>query len=171
MKKRIQNLVDLLNQYRKEYYTDDKPTVSDSEYDVLYRELVDLEKAHPEWILPNSPTQEVGGLILEGFEKYQHQVPLYSLQDAFSREELDDFDRRVKSEFPNASYMAELKIDGLSISLVYVDGVLQVGATRGDGSMKSWDIIMFSTKLTSLRRGMVSSTRLTWKVESGSRSM
>ena len=135
MKKRIQNLVDLLNQYRKEYYTDDKPTVSDSEYDVLYRELVDLEKAHPEWILPNSPTQEVGGLILEGFEKYQHQVPLYSLQDAFSREELDDFDRRVKSEFPNASYMAELKIDGLSISLVYVDGVLQVGATRGDGSV------------------------------------
>ena len=68
MKKRIQNLVDLLNQYRKEYYTDDKPTVSDSEYDVLYRELVDLEKAHPEWILPNSPTQEVGGLILEGFD-------------------------------------------------------------------------------------------------------
>ena len=135
MKKRIQELVDELNQYRKEYYTEDQPTVSDSEYDKLYRELVELEKAHPELILPNSPTQEVGGLVLDGFEKYQHETPLYSLQDAFSREELEDFDRRVKAEFPNASYMAELKIDGLSISLVYVDGVLQVGATRGDGSV------------------------------------
>ena len=135
MKKRIQELVDELNQYRKEYYTEDQPTISDSEYDKLYRELVELEKAHPELILPNSPTQEVGGLVLDGFEKYQHETPLYSLQDAFSREELEDFDRRVKAEFPNASYMAELKIDGLSISLVYVDGVLQVGATRGDGSV------------------------------------
>ncbi|WP_286783396.1 NAD-dependent DNA ligase LigA [Streptococcus sp. UBA4344] len=135
MKERIQQLVDELNQYRKEYYTQDQPTVSDSEYDKLYRELVELEKANPELILPDSPTQAVGGLILDGFEKYQHEIPLYSLQDAFSREELNDFDRRVKSEFPNASYMAELKIDGLSVSLVYVDGVLQVGATRGDGSV------------------------------------
>jgi DNA ligase (NAD+) len=116
MKKRIQELVDELNQYRKEYYTEDQPTVSDSEYDKLYRELVELEKAHPELILPNSPTQEVGGLVLDGFEKYQHETPLYSLQDAFSREELEEFDRRVKAEFPNASYMAELKIDGLSIA-------------------------------------------------------
>lgn len=135
MKERIQKLVDELNQYRKEYYTQDQPTVSDSEYDKLYRELVELEKANPDLILPDSPTQAVGGLILDGFEKYQHETPLYSLQDAFSREELDDFDRRVKAEFPNASYMAELKIDGLSVSLVYVDGVLQVGATRGDGSI------------------------------------
>ena len=73
--------------------------------------------------------------FLDGFEKYQHEYPLYSLQDAFSREELDAFDKRVKSEFPNADYMAELKIDGLSISLTYVDGILQVGATRGDGSV------------------------------------
>lgn len=135
MKERIQKLVDELNQYRKEYYTQDQPTVSDSKYDKLYRELVELEKANPDLILPDSPTQAVGGLILDGFEKYQHETPLYSLQDAFSREELDDFDRRVKAEFPNASYMAELKIDGLSVSLVYVDGVLQVGATRGDGSI------------------------------------
>lgn len=135
MKERIQKLVDELNQYRKEYYTQDQPTVSDSEYDKLYRELVELEKANPDLVLPDSPTQAVGGLILDGFEKYQHETPLYSLQDAFSREELDDFDRRVKAEFPNASYMAELKIDGLSVSLVYVDGVLQVGATRGDGSI------------------------------------
>ena len=135
MKERIQKLVDELNQYRKEYYTQDQPTVSDSEYDKLYRELVELEKANPDLVLPDSPTQAVGGLILDGFEKYQHETPLYSLQDAFSREELDDFDRRVKAEFSNASYMAELKIDGLSVSLVYVDGVLQVGATRGDGSV------------------------------------
>ncbi len=135
MRERIQKLVDELNQYRKEYYTQDQPTVSDSEYDKLYRELVELEKANPDLVLPDSPTQAVGGLILDGFEKYQHETPLYSLQDAFSREELDDFDRRVKAEFPNASYMAELKIDGLSVSLVYVDGVLQVGATRGDGSI------------------------------------
>lgn len=128
-------LVALLNRYAKEYYTEDKPTVSDSEYDKLYRELVELEKAHPEQVLPDSPTHRVGGLVLEGFEKYEHEYPLYSLQDAFSRQELDDFDQRVKAEFPGASYMAELKIDGLSVSLTYVNGVLQVGATRGDGSV------------------------------------
>lgn len=128
-------LVALLNRYAKEYYTEDKPTVSDSEYDKLYRELVELEKAHPEQVLPDSPTHRVGGLVLEGFEKYEHEYPLYSLQDAFSRQELDDFDQRVKAEFPDASYMAELKIDGLSVSLTYVNGVLQVGATRGDGSV------------------------------------
>ncbi len=128
-------LVALLNRYAKEYYTEDKPTVSDSEYDKLYRELVELEKDHPEQVLPDSPTHRVGGLVLEGFEKYEHEYPLYSLQDAFSRQELDDFDQRVKAEFPGASYMAELKIDGLSVSLTYVNGVLQVGATRGDGSV------------------------------------
>ena len=128
-------LVEHLNRYAKEYYTEDKPTVSDSEYDKLYRELVELEKAHPEQVLPDSPTHRVGGLVLEGFEKYEHEYPLYSLQDAFSRQELDDFDQRVKAEFPGASYMAELKIDGLSVSLTYVNGVLQVGATRGDGSV------------------------------------
>lgn len=128
-------LVALINRYAKEYYTEDKPTVSDSEYDKLYRELVELEKAHPEQVLPDSPTHRVGGLVLEGFEKYEHEYPLYSLQDAFSRQELDDFDQRVKAEFPDASYMAELKIDGLSVSLTYVNGVLQVGATRGDGSV------------------------------------
>ncbi|WP_307975953.1 NAD-dependent DNA ligase LigA [uncultured Streptococcus sp.] len=132
---RMTELVVLLNRYAKEYYTEDKPTVSDSEYDKLYRELVELEKTHPEQVLPDSPTHRVGGLVLEGFEKYEHEYPLYSLQDAFSRQELDDFDQRVKAEFPGASYMAELKIDGLSVSLTYVNGVLQVGATRGDGSV------------------------------------
>ncbi len=131
----MNELVSLLNQYAKEYYTQDNPTVSDSQYDQLYRELVELEEQYPENILPNSPTHRVGGLVLEGFEKYQHEYPLYSLQDAFSKEELIAFDKRVKAEFPTASYMAELKIDGLSVSLTYVNGVLQVGATRGDGNI------------------------------------
>lgn len=135
MENRINELVSLLNQYAKEYYTQDNPTVSDSQYDQLYRELVELEEQHPENILPNSPTHRVGGLVLEGFEKYQHEYPLYSLQDAFSKEELIAFDKRVKAEFPTASYMAELKIDGLSVSLTYVNGILQVGATRGDGNI------------------------------------
>ncbi|MBM7636155.1 DNA ligase (NAD+) [Streptococcus saliviloxodontae] len=131
----MKELVALLNQYAKEYYTEDNPTVSDSDYDKLYRELVELETAHPDLVQADSPTHRVGGLILEGFEKYEHEYPLYSLQDAFSREELDTFDQRIKAEFPQASYMAELKIDGLSVSLTYVDGRLQVGATRGDGSI------------------------------------
>ncbi|HEN7251273.1 TPA: NAD-dependent DNA ligase LigA [Streptococcus agalactiae] len=135
MENRMNELVSLLNQYAKEYYTQDNPTVSDSQYDQLYRELVELEEQHPENILPNSPTHRVGGLVLEGFEKYQHEYPLYSLQDAFSKEELIAFDKRVKAEFPTASYMAELKIDGLSVSLTYVNGILQVGATRGDGNI------------------------------------
>ncbi len=135
MKNRIQYLVEKLNQYRKEYYTEDRPSISDSEYDKLYHELVDLEHASPELILEDSPSQAVGGLVLDGFEKYQHQTPLYSLQDAFSHVELVDFDHRVKSEFPDASYMAELKIDGLSVSLVYEQGKLVVGATRGNGSI------------------------------------
>ncbi len=131
----MKELVDQLNRYAKEYYTQDNPSVSDAQYDKLYRELVDLEKAHPELVQADSPTHRVGGLVLDGFEKYTHEYPLFSLQDAFSREELDDFDRRVKAEFPSASYLAELKIDGLSISLTYVNGQLQIGATRGDGTV------------------------------------
>lgn len=135
MENRMKELVDQLNRYAKEYYTQDNPSVSDAQYDKLYRELVDLEKAHPELVQADSPTHRVGGLVLDGFEKYTHEYPLFSLQDAFSREELDDFDRRVKAEFPSASYLAELKIDGLSISLTYVNGQLQIGATRGDGTV------------------------------------
>ncbi|HEL1216049.1 TPA: NAD-dependent DNA ligase LigA [Streptococcus equi subsp. zooepidemicus] len=135
MKKRIRELTKLLNQYRQEYYTNDAPSVSDSEYDKLYRELVELEQTYPAYILKDSPTQLVGGTILTGFQKYQHQYPLFSLQDAFSREELNTFDQRIKSAFPDAEYLAELKIDGLSISLAYEAGVLKVGATRGDGTI------------------------------------
>lgn len=96
---------------------------------------MELETAHPDEISPESPTHRVGGVVLKGFTKYQHQYPLYSLQDAFSREELEAFDQRVRKEFPFISYVCELKIDGLSISLTYENGVLVTGATRGDGSV------------------------------------
>ena len=135
MNKRMNELVALLNRYATEYYTSDNPSVSDSEYDRLYRELVELENAYPDQVLADSPTHRVGGKILDGFEKYSHQYPLYSLQDAFSREELEAFDARVRKEVAHPTYICELKIDGLSISLTYEKGILLAGATRGDGSV------------------------------------
>lgn len=135
MNKRMNELVALLNRYATEYYTSDNPSVSDSEYDRLYRELVELETAYPEQVLADSPTHRVGGKVLDGFEKYSHQYPLYSLQDAFSREELDAFDARVRKEVAHPTYICELKIDGLSISLTYEKGILVAGVTRGNGSI------------------------------------
>ena len=135
MNKRMNELVALLNRYATEYYTSDNPSVSDSDYDRLYRELVELETAYPDQVLADSPTHRVGGKVLDGFEKYSHQYPLYSLQDAFSREELEAFDARVRKEVPHPTYICELKIDGLSISLTYEKGILVAGATRGDGSI------------------------------------
>ena len=135
MNKRMNELVALLNRYATEYYTSDNPSVSDSEYDRLYRELVELENAYPDQVLADSPTHRVGGKVLDGFEKYSHQYPLYSLQDAFSREELEAFDARVRKEVAHPTYICELKIDGLSISLTYEKGILVAGATRGDGSV------------------------------------
>ena len=135
MNKRMNELVAMLNRYATEYYTSDNPSVSDSEYDRLYRELVELETAYPDQVLADSPTHRVGGKVLDGFEKYSHQYPLYSLQDAFSREELEAFDARVRKEVAHPTYICELKIDGLSISLTYEKGILLAGATRGDGSV------------------------------------
>ena len=135
MNERMNELVALLNRYATEYYTSDNPSVSDSEYDRLYRELVELETAYPDQVLADSPTHRVGGKVLDGFEKYSHQYPLYSLQDAFSREELEAFDARVRKEVAHPTYICELKIDGLSISLTYEKGIFVVGATRGDGSV------------------------------------
>ncbi len=135
MNKRMNELVAMLNRYATEYYTSDNPSVSDSEYDRLYRELVELEAAYPDQVLADSPTHRVGGKVLDGFEKYSHQYPLYSLQDAFSREELEAFDARVRKEVAHPTYICELKIDGLSISLTYEKGILVAGATRGDGSV------------------------------------
>ena len=135
MNERMNELVALLNRYATEYYTSDNPSVSDSEYDRLYRELVELETTYPDQVLADSPTHRIGGKVLDGFEKYSHQYPLYSLQDAFSREELEAFDARVRKEMPHPTYICELKIDGLSISLTYEKGILVAGATRGDGSV------------------------------------
>ena len=134
---KIKNLQKTLNEYAYFYYVKDQPKVLDSEYDKLYQELVQLETQYPESITPDSPTQRVGGVILDGFEKAVHEVPLYSLNDAFSKEELEAFDTRVAKALGhhNYSYECELKIDGLSISLRYENGRFVRGATRGDGSV------------------------------------
>ena len=133
----IKNLQKTLNEYAYFYYVKDQPKVLDSEYDKLYQELVQLEAQYPESITPDSPTQRIGGVILDGFEKAVHEVPLYSLNDAFSKEELEAFDARIAKSLGhhNYSYECELKIDGLSISLRYENGRFVRGATRGDGSV------------------------------------
>lgn len=134
---KIKKLQKTLNEYAYFYYVKDQPKVLDSEYDKLYQELVQLETQYPESITPDSPTQRIGGVILDGFEKAVHEVPLYSLNDAFSKEELEAFDARVAKALGhhNYSYECELKIDGLSISLRYENGRFVRGATRGDGSV------------------------------------
>lgn len=134
---KIKNLQKTLNEYAYFYYVKDQPKVLDSEYDKLYQELVQLEAQYPESITPDSPTQRIGGVILDGFEKAVHEVPLYSLNDAFSKEELEAFDARVAKALGhhNYSYECELKIDGLSISLRYENGRFVRGTTRGDGSV------------------------------------
>lgn len=134
---KIKNLQKTLNEYAYFYYVKDQPKISDSQYDKLYQELVQLETQYPESITPDSPTQRIGGVILDGFEKAVHEVPLYSLNDAFSQGELEAFDARVAKALGhhNYSYECELKIDGLSISLRYENGRFVRGATRGDGSV------------------------------------
>ena len=125
-----------LNRYAHEYYVMDQPTVSDHVYDELYTRLVSLETEHPEVITPDSPTQRVGGIIQEGFQKVVHDVPLYSLNDVFNKEEIQAFDQRVRKALGDeVTYVCELKIDGLSVSLKYEAGHFVRGATRGDGSV------------------------------------
>ncbi len=135
IKTRIDELRETLLRYGYEYYVLDTPTVSDFEYDALMRELIDLEDGNPEFNSPDSPTQRVGGEILEGFMQVTHQVQMQSLADVFSKEELFEFDTRVSSALGNDpyEYVAEMKIDGLSVSLEYVNGVFTRGSTRGDG--------------------------------------
>jgi DNA ligase (NAD+) len=134
--KRSAELRDELNQYSYEYYVQDQPSVEDFVYDKKYQELVEIETEYPDLITPESPTQRVGGKILEGFEKVVHDIPLYSLNDVFNKEELIAFDERVKKAVGHpVSYCVELKIDGLSISLKYENGVFVQGATRGDGTV------------------------------------
>lgn len=135
-KERIAELVAELNQRAKEYYVLDQPSISDAEYDRLYQELMQLEEQFPEFILANSPTKRVGGVVLAGFEKVTHEIPLYSLSDVFSKEALYTFDARIR-KLTNQSfnYICELKIDGLSVSLRYQSGQFSLGATRGDGTV------------------------------------
>ncbi|EOX2716168.1 NAD-dependent DNA ligase LigA [Enterococcus faecium] len=134
--KRAEELRTRLNQWSREYYVEDKPTVEDYVYDKEYAELVAIEEQYPDLITSNSPTQRVGGKVLEGFEKVTHDIPLYSLNDVFSKEELIAFDQRVQKAVGRVvDYCCELKIDGLSVSLRYEDGNFVRGATRGDGTV------------------------------------
>lgn len=133
----ISKLVSLLNKYSYDYYVEDNPQISDTEYDTLYKQLEKLEENHPEYILENSPTQRVGDRVLDEFEKITHKVPMLSLSNTFSTEDLRDFDARIAKLVPDHSveYICELKIDGLAISIKYEDGRLVSAATRGDGSV------------------------------------
>ena len=132
-KERIRQLVEILQEANYRYYVQDDPTMPDFEYDRLIRELEDLEGEHPELILPDSPTQRVGGQALSKFEKVEHPVPLMSLQDVFSHEELEEFLTKTLAAFPESSFSVEPKVDGLSVALEYENGIFVRGATRGDG--------------------------------------
>jgi DNA ligase (NAD+) len=131
---KVTELRDLLNQYGYEYYVLDKPSVPDSEYDRLMRELLELEEKFPQLKSADSPTERVGGAVLDMFEQVVHEIPLLSLGNAFNELDLRDFDRRVRQVVgEDYSYVCELKIDGLAVSLQYVDGLFVQGSTRGDG--------------------------------------
>lgn len=134
-KDRIAELTQLLIQANYRYYVLDDPTMQDFEYDRLLRELEELEAAHPELAREDSPTKRVGGEALSQFEKVEHPVPLMSLQDVFSMEELTEFLTKVQEEVPEAAFSVEPKVDGLSVALEYVDGKFICGATRGDGNV------------------------------------
>ena len=134
-KERINELSEILKQANYQYYVLDDPQMPDFEYDRLLRELEELEAIHPEWIQPDSPTQRVGGEAVSQFEKVTHPVPLMSLQDVFSLEELNDFLGKILAAFPGISFSVEPKIDGLSVALEYIDGKFVRGATRGDGQV------------------------------------
>ena len=132
-KKRYLELVDIVNEADYNYHTLDNPTITDQEYDAYLNELIEIENNHQDWIVENSPTHHAGGKILEGFEKAEHKIPMMSISDVFSESELISFDERIKKEGVTPEYMCELKIDGLSVSLLYEKGILVRAATRGDG--------------------------------------
>ncbi|MBO5060696.1 MAG: NAD-dependent DNA ligase LigA [Clostridia bacterium] len=135
IEKRIKELSESLDYHAKKYYVEDNPEISDYEYDMMLRELENLEAEYPQFLSPLSPTQRVGGKALDRFEQVVHQVPMESLQDAFSEEEVYDFDRRVSDAVSGYDYVVEHKIDGLSVSLEYVNGEFVRGSTRGDGNV------------------------------------
>ncbi len=133
IKDRIAYLVKILNEANYNYYVLDNPTITDQEYDKYLRELVNLEEKYPELILQDSPTKRVGGEVLDKFEKITHKIPMLSLGNVFNEDEVRDFDAKIRKAGINPEYVCELKIDGLSVSLIYEHGVLKSGATRGDG--------------------------------------
>ena len=133
--KRIEELRTLLEKLSYEYYVLDHPSVSDQEYDRYMQELIALEQKHPECYDANSPTQRVGGAVLEGFEKVEHRRMMLSLGNVFNYEELVAFDERVRALEPDVRYVVELKIDGLAMSLIYRDGRFVQAVTRGDGTI------------------------------------
>ena len=134
IEQRMAELNKLLHEYGHAYYVLDQPVVADSVYDQLLHELIALEEANPEFIYVDSPTQRVGGAVLDGFKKVTHTTPMLSLSNAFNEEDLRDFDRKIRQAIgDDFSYVCELKIDGLAISLRYEDGMFVQGATRGDG--------------------------------------
>ena len=135
VKARIEELKNKINKASEEYYVNDNPTISDYEYDMMMEELIKLEDENPELKTVDSPTNKIGGEVLSKFEKVVHPVKMMSLSDAFSYDELRQFDNRVKAVAPFATYLCELKIDGLSVSLRYENGILRLGATRGNGSV------------------------------------
>lgn len=133
VEERIKELVNLLNKASYEYYTLDKPTITDQEYDKYLRELIDLEEKYPDFILPISPTRRIGGEVIDEFNKVVHEKPMLSLSNVFNEDEIINFDEKIKKVVNNPKYVCELKIDGLSVSLLYQKGKLVRGATRGDG--------------------------------------
>lgn len=130
---RMNEIIELLNKYAYEYYTLDKPSVDDAEYDRLMQELIKIESSHPEWIREDSPTRKIGGEIIDEFVKVTHEVPMFSLGNVFNEEEIIEFDERIKKSFKNPEYVCELKIDGLAVSIEYKNGKLFRAATRGNG--------------------------------------
>ena len=132
-RKRIEELREQLNYHSYRYYVLDDPEISDFDYDRLLRELEALEEQYPDAVTPDSPTQRVGGAVSDLFTPVLHQVVMESLQDAFSYEELLEFDQKLREEFPHVTYSVEPKIDGLSVSLEYENGLFVRGSTRGDG--------------------------------------
>ena len=135
MKERMDELIKIINEADYNYHTLDNPTITDQEYDKYLRELIEIEEAHPDWIRENSPTQHAGGKIIEGFEKVTHKIPMMSISDVFSESEVIAFDERIRKEGFHPEYVCELKIDGLSVSLLYEKGKLVRAATRGDGTV------------------------------------
>ena len=133
-KERMKELIEIINEADYNYHTLDNPTITDQEYDKYLRELIEIEELHPDWIEEDSPTQHAGGKIIEGFEKVNHKIRMMSLSDVFSESEVISFDERIRKENINPKYVCELKIDGLSVSLLYEKGKLVRAATRGDGT-------------------------------------